>query len=1006
MPIRFARLFALPTRSTLPGEQAPRARRGYSVAAVAAASLLAWLSHALPPAPVITTVAGGGAGDGGAATSAVIAFPQSVALQADGTLYIADTLNNRIRKVAPGGTISTVAGDGTSGYSGDGGPATGAQLSSPTGVGVDASGNVYIADSLNRRIRKIDASGTISTVAGNGNVAYSGDGGPATAASIDYAVGLALDGQGNLYIADYQSSVVRKVDAAGIISTVAGNGTSGYAGDGAAATAAQLNNPYAVAVDAAGNLYIADGGNNRVRKVDANGTIHTIAGSATFGYSGDGGAATSAQLSAPRGVAVDAAGNVYIGDFANNVVRKVDAAGTISTFAGNGSPSFSGDGGSAVAAGMAPIGVATGAAGVVYIADWGNSRIRRVDAGGSIATIAGSGSSGFFGDNGPATKASLAQPIGVAFDAGGNLYVSDSGNNRVRKVSAAGSITTLAGNGIDGSSGNGGPATSAALSDPQGLTWDSNGNLYIADTGNSVVRKVDAAGTISLAAGNGTAGYSGDGGFATSAQLYVPTAVAVDAGGNLYIADSGNKRIRKVGANGVISTVAGNGTQGYSGDGGAATAAELSAPVGMAVDAGGNLYFADLNNCRVRKVDTTGKIGTVAGDGSCSDSGDGGPATSAGVTAPSGVAMDATGNLYIAELGGARIRKVDSSGVITTVAGDGHNAYSGDGGPAANAQLNTPTMLALDAQGNLYVSDQGNNRIRRVGPGFTIGGSVAGLAGNGLVLSLNAGAQTLAVAADGAFTFPGSLADGSSFSVSVQTQPSAPAQTCTVANGSGTINSASVTTVAVNCTTSIDGVCGSDNGKTLSSLPMNLCSAGTPSAVVGDGPWTWTCAGSNGGNTAACSAQATALQSATSLLANPNPATVGQTVTMVVLVNGLSTHAPAIADASGAAPQAMPSVGGTATVSDGANTCTATITNGSGSCTLSFAAAGVHHLTVQYSGDANYAGSTATLDVAVGAVNGQTGVVSAPALSRWTLLVFAMLIGGFAIRRLHRAPKP
>jgi sugar lactone lactonase YvrE len=332
---------------------------------------------------------------------------------------------------------------------------------------------------------------------------------------------------------------------------------------------------------------------------------------------------------------------------------------------------------------------------------------------GIITTVAGNGTAGYTGDAGPATGAELNYPIGVAVDASGNLYIADAGNNRVCKADRAGVITTVAGNGVPGYTGDAGPANGAELNYPMGVAVDASGNLYIADTKNNRVRMVDRAGIITTVAGTGAQGSSSNGP-AISAELNQPTGVAVDKAGNLYIADNQNFCIRKVDTRGSITTVAGNGTEGYGGDGGPATGAELDYPTGVAVDKAGNLYIADARNNRIRKVDARGIITTVAGNGIQGYGGDGGAATSSELNYPADVVFDASGNLYIADDGNNRIRKVDARGIITTVAGNGIQGYGGDGGAATGAELNYPAGVAFDASGNLYIADIKSNRIRKV----------------------------------------------------------------------------------------------------------------------------------------------------------------------------------------------------------------------------------------------------------------------------------------------------
>jgi uncharacterized protein (TIGR03437 family) len=548
-------------------------------------------------------------GDGGPATSAQLHLPMGVAVDAHFNVYIADTGDNTIREVTADGNIATIAGDSFPSYEGDGGLAIVAELHSPEDVAVDSSGNVYIADTANGYIREVTIStGDINYIAGDGSIGFSGDGGYATSAGLIAPFAVAVDSSGNVYFAENGDSRIREINATSLdISTAAGNGTPGYSGDGSTASSGQLNSPTGVAVDSAGNLYIADTLNCRIRKVTSSGTLSTFAGNGTLSYSGNGGPAIQAQLNAPEGVAADAAGNFYVADTLNNVVRIVSPNGIIANFAGKGGAGDSGDGGAATSAQLnGPQGMAVDASGNLFIADTLNAKVRKVSTSGVITTVAGSGTPGYGGDGSAAGNAQLNGPQGVAVDTAGDVYIADFGNSRVRKVSAAsGDITTVAGNGTFGYSGDGGPAVNAQLNGPQGVAVDTAGNLYIADSENNLIREVTPSGLIATVAGNGVAGYSGDGGPAASAQVGNPVGVVVDAVGNIFIVDA-SVRVRQVYPNGLIVTDAGNGSRGYTGDGGLATQAQLNAPLAIALGQNGNLYLADTANNAIRLLQYAG----------------------------------------------------------------------------------------------------------------------------------------------------------------------------------------------------------------------------------------------------------------------------------------------------------------------------------------------------------------------------------------------------------------
>ncbi len=464
---------------------------------------------------------------------------------------------------------------------------------------------------------------TIQTFAGGGVP----QGVPAPSASLGSVTGIATDAAGDVYIALQSYSAVLRMDATTrLLTLVAGTGTPGYSGDNGPAASAQLNMPWGLALDSAGNLYIADSGNNRVRKV-SNGVITTVSGGGV-----------GVQLSNPTGVAVDTSGNLYIADSGNNVVRKVSGGVTV-TVAGTGTPGGLGDGGPATSAQLnTPYDVAVDMLGNLYIADYGNNAVVKVVLSSGILTTV--------------FALQEAEPVGVAVDGSGNLFFAAFGLSAVGEITTGGALSQIAGNGTAGYTGDGGSAPNAEFDGPVDVAVDPTGNLYVADYYNDVVREV-TAGIITTAAG-GPFGYVGDNGTATSALLFNPTSTAAGPGGAVYIADSYHNLVRKV-VNGVITTVAGTGLPGYTGDNGAATSATLDTPWGVAVDAAGNLYISDSGNSVIRKV-SGGVITTIAGTGTAGFSGDSGAATSATLNGPGGIALDAAGNLYIADFGNNRVR--------------------------------------------------------------------------------------------------------------------------------------------------------------------------------------------------------------------------------------------------------------------------------------------------------------------------------------------------------------
>lgn len=637
--------------------------------------------------------------------------------------------------------VYTVAG----GYVGDGGLATSASFETPWDAVYDLQGNLLITDSRDCRIRRLDTNGNISTMAGTGICGFSGDGGPATKAKIFHPLGIAMDSNGNIFYVD--DNRIRKITSAGIITTIAGSSKNGFCGDGGPPLKACFSGPTALALGEHGSdevVYVADSSNHRIRRITlgTNSKVTTFAGDGSWGDTGDGGPAKKAGIGYPEGVAFSAsAHSVWIGDSNNGVIRVVDTATNIinTLVLGNCDPlclpegihldangylhvgdlswvervsvsdgavtleagvflgqGFNGDG---LPATKTLFGQTTDAVvspkGELTTVDLINARVRRGSDSENVTTIAG----GYIGDGHPATRASLNSPRTVAFDLNGNAYTVDSYNYRIRRVSANGVISTFAGTGISGYSGDGGPAKKATLFYPLSVATDLSGDVFIGDYHGTLIRKVDAHGTINTFYNSGSAQFD---------------TLATDSAGNVYAADEYGPVIWKITPDGNGTIIAGvEGQFGYNGDGIPATQAYLQNPFGVALDADGNLYIGDSLNNRVRKVDQDGIISTIAGNGTCGFSGDGGSGTDAMLCGPQGVATDTSGNVYFTDTQNARVRVVDSSGIIHTYAGTGKYGYNGNGLPALKTNM-YPWSVTVGPKGIVYVVDTDSVRVRKI----------------------------------------------------------------------------------------------------------------------------------------------------------------------------------------------------------------------------------------------------------------------------------------------------
>ncbi len=654
---------------------------------------------------MMTTVAGSDrVRDGKLATTAPLRAPLGFVEDSAGNIYIADRDDNRVRKVGPDGIISTLAGTGWPGFLGDGGPADSANLRYPNRLALSPDESIlYIADRGNYRIRAVDLeTNVITTVAGTGVWNASGDGGPALLAGFE-PFDIAVDKDGNIFVADFSNHRLRRIDALDkTIETIAGLGVSGLIGENTPAIAAAVNYPTGVAVAPDGVIYFSDSGNARVRSIDTHGLIHTFAGG---GQQGAGVPAVNAKLTRPEGVDVDSNGVVLIADF-DHLYRVADD-GILQQIADATTMGFGGDGGSPSAGKFSAFSnVSTAPNGDILLGDFFNYRVRQIRDN-VLSTIAGVG----IVNDVPATQTFLNTPSDIIPDGQGGLWFADSFQNEVRGIEA-GQIKRIFGDGYIGDE-------LTRTYEPSGIARDANGSLYIADTGNHRVLRYEPGGTASVVAGGNGPGYSGESGLATSALFDTPTAVAVGRPGLFFVSDTGNCRVRRI-TDGAIRTVVGNGSCDYSGDGGPATDAGIG-PLDLALvgsgDGEGTLYITDSDNNRIRKVDlATGIITTVVGSGTAGYSGDGGPAEYAQIAYPTGMDMDQEGNLYFADYFNAVLRKVDTNGIISTIAGvPGYFFSLAEIGPAQLMPFN-PVGVAVLPDGTLYVTDQINDRVRKLTP--------------------------------------------------------------------------------------------------------------------------------------------------------------------------------------------------------------------------------------------------------------------------------------------------
>ncbi|HWA28885.1 MAG TPA: immunoglobulin domain-containing protein [Lacunisphaera sp.] len=657
---------------------------------------------------VVTTFAGTVGSPGsldGTGSGAMFASPGDAVLDSAGNLFVVDTLNYTVRKVTPAGAVTTFAGAARQAGSTDG-PGDLARFASPRAIAIDAADNLYVADTGNHTIRKITPAGLVTTLAGSAGQSGSTDG-AGTAARFTSPQGIGVKSDGSVYVCDTGNRTIRKIATTGLVSTYAGSpGVSGSVGG--AVSAARFRTPAGMAIDPAGNIYIADTTDRTIRRITPSNIVITMAGSGLAAGTQDG-TGTAARFTAPTDITLDGAGNFHVTD--GSGIRKITTGATdylVTTIAGN--PVLPGD--PAEGSGMSvlfrnPSGLTMDGAGVVYVVDSGNNQIRKISAAGMVTSLAGMPPSTGTTD-GTGTAARFAGPWGAAVDAAGNLYVTDTQSHTIRKIAPGGVVTTLAGMpGVPGSLD--GPGSTARFLVPRGIAVNNAGEIFVADSGNNRIRKIATDGTVTTFAGGLNGSTDGTG---TAARFTLPMGLTLDGTGNLYVADNGNSTIRKITPAGVVTTIAGSPGQSGTADG-VGTAARFYAPFGITADGAGNLYVADTFNNTIRKVAPDGTVSTFAGTSNDSVRWRDGVGSAARFYRPMGIAADVGGNLYVTENSNHTVRKIAPDGTVMTLAGTPGVAAEKDGTGGA-AQFFSPAGLVFDGTGNLVVADWEGNTVRKI----------------------------------------------------------------------------------------------------------------------------------------------------------------------------------------------------------------------------------------------------------------------------------------------------